>query len=34
MRNEELMKKWAPVLEHSALPAISDNHKEAVTATL
>jgi len=34
MRNEELMKKWAPVLEHSALPAISDNHREAVTATL
>ncbi|MDB4786270.1 ATP-binding protein [bacterium] len=34
MRNEELMKKWAPILEHNALPAISDNHKEAVTATL
>ena len=34
MRNEELMKKWAPILEHSALPAISDNHREAVTATL
>ena len=34
MRNEELMKKWAPILEHSALPAISDNHKVAVTATL
>ena len=34
MRNEELMKKWAPILEHSALPAISDAHREAVTATL
>jgi len=34
MRNEELMKKWAPILEHSALPAISDTHREAVTATL
>jgi len=34
MRNEELMKKWAPILEHNALPAISDKHREAVTATL
>jgi hypothetical protein len=34
MRNEELMKKWAPILEHNALPAISDSHREAVTATL
>ena len=34
MRNEELMKKWAPILEHNALPAISDTHREAVTATL
>ena len=34
MRNEELMKKWAPILEHSALPAIQDRHREAVTATL
>jgi hypothetical protein len=34
MRNEELMKKWAPILEHKALPAISDSHREAVTATL
>ena len=34
MRNEELMKKWAPILEHSALPTISDKHREAVTATL
>jgi hypothetical protein len=34
MRNEELMKKWAPILEHNALPAISDSHRAAVTATL
>ena len=34
MRNEELMQKWAPVLEHEALPGISDKHKAAVTATL
>jgi hypothetical protein len=34
MRNEELMKKWAPILEHNALPTISDSHREAVTATL
>lgn len=34
MRNEELMKKWGPVLEHSALPAIGDKHRAAVTATL
>jgi hypothetical protein len=34
MRNEELMKKWGPVLEHEALPQIQDKHKAAVTATL
>ena len=34
MRNEELMKKWAPVLEHNALPAIGDKQRAAVTATL
>ena len=34
MRNEELMQKWAPVLEHEALPGIQDKHKAAVTATL
>jgi len=34
MRNEELMKKWGPILEHSALPAIGDRHRAAVTATL
>jgi len=34
MRNEELLQKWKPVLEHSALPGISDRHRMAVTATL
>ena len=34
MRNEELMKKWGPVLEHNALPSIKDNHRKAVTAQL
>jgi len=34
MRNEELMKKWGPVLEHEALNPIQDKHKAAVTATL
>ena len=34
MRNEELMKKWGPVLEHEALNPISDKHRSAVTATL
>lgn len=34
MRNEELMKKWGPVLEHNALPGIKDGHRKAVTAQL
>ena len=34
MRNEELMKKWKPILEHTALPGIKDSHRAAVTATL
>jgi hypothetical protein len=34
MRNEELMKKWGPVLEHEALNPIQDKHRAAVTATL
>jgi len=34
MRNEELMKKWGPILEHAALPKIADKHRQAVTATL
>jgi hypothetical protein len=34
MRNEELMKKWKPILEHTALPGIQDSHRAAVTAVL
>jgi len=34
MRNEELLKKWGPVLEHTALPSIKDAHRKAVTAQL
>jgi hypothetical protein len=34
MRNEELMKKWGPVLEHNALPGIKDSHRKNVTAQL
>jgi hypothetical protein len=34
MRNEELMQKWKPVLEHGALPEIQNSHRAAVTATL
>lgn len=34
MRNEDLMQKWGPVLEHEALPAIGDSHRKAVTATI
>lgn len=32
--NEELQKKWQPVLEHEDLPKIDDPHKRAVVATL
>lgn len=34
MRNEELLKKWKPVLEHEALPGIDSSHKKAVTAQI
>ena len=34
MRNEELMNKWKPILEHTALPGIQNAHRAAVTATL
>lgn len=34
MRNEQLMEKWAPILEFDALPKIENSHKAAVTATL
>jgi hypothetical protein len=32
--SESLQKKWAPVLEHEALPAIKDSYKKAVTAVI
>jgi len=32
--NEEIQKKWAPVLEHSDLPKIGDAHKRSVVAQL
>jgi len=31
---ENEIKKWAPVLEHSDAPAITDSYKKAVTAKL
>ena len=34
MRNEDLLNKWKPVLEHSALPEIGNSHKTAVTAKI
>jgi len=33
-QDKNLIEKWAPVLEHSAAPAITDNYKKAVTARL
>jgi len=32
--NEEIQKKWAPVLEHADLPRIGDSHKRNVVAQL
>jgi hypothetical protein len=32
--NEELVKKWGPLLEHADLPAIKDVHKRNTTAVL
>jgi hypothetical protein len=32
--SESLQKKWAPVLDHEALPSIKDNYKRAVTAVI
>ena len=34
MLNEELLKKWQPVLEHPDLGEIKDPHKRAVVAQL
>jgi len=32
--SENLQKKWAPVLDHDAMPAIKDSYKRAVTAVV
>jgi len=32
--SENLQKKWAPVLDHDAMPAIKDTYKRAVTAVI
>ena len=34
MLNEELLRKWQPILEHPDLPEIQDSHKRVVTAAL
>jgi hypothetical protein len=31
---EEIQKKWAPILEHTELPAIKDAHRRSVTAVV
>ena len=32
-QSEHLQEKWAPVLNHSELPEISDKYKKAVTSS-
>lgn len=32
--NDDLIKKWKPLLEHEAFSAITDNHRKSVTATI
>jgi len=34
MSRQDLMKKWAPILEHESLPQIKDNYRKEVTAVL
>ena len=34
MDRTQLMKKWAPILEHESMPAIKDNYRKEVTAVL
>ena len=34
MSLQHLQEKWAPVLNHEALPAIADSHKRGVVAQL
>ena len=31
---QELVQKWAPILEHSSMPAITDNYRKEITAVL
>ena len=32
--SEQLQEKWRPILDHPALPEITDQHKRAVTSIL
>jgi hypothetical protein len=32
--NKQLLEKWAPVLDHPALPQIKDQYRRQVTAVL
>jgi len=34
MSRQDLIKKWAPILEHTSLPEIKDNYRKEVTAVL
>jgi hypothetical protein len=34
MQNEDLLKKWGPILEHSSVPEIKDRYRKAVVAQL
>lgn len=34
MNRQDLVKKWAPILEHEGAPAIRDNYRKEVTAVL
>ena len=34
MDRTDLLKKWAPILEHESMPAIKDNYRKEVTAVL
>ena len=34
MNTQQLQEKWQPVLDHEALPKITDRYKRAVTAVL
>jgi len=34
MSRQDLVKKWAPILEHTSLPEIKDNYRKEVTAVL